>query len=159
MVLTEAERNARRQAGVDAMTEVEKIRRDLMGGRPTSELKTPIAAVTAARTLYRELELRITAARLEPKAGDWAVSVGYISPDLSVIGFSALFAPGEEAGIMEMLTGNIMLGLVFGMVDKEAKNEKGRIVLGSRPFLAAKQTEGFLSELYAPVRLYMNDPL
>lgn len=158
MVLTEAERNARRQAGVDAMTEVAKIRRDLTGGRPVSELKTPLAAVTAARTLHRELESRMTAAELNPQPGDWAVSIGYVSPDLSVLGFTRLFTPGGEAGLMEMLTGHIMLGLVFGMVDKEAKDEADPFVTGMRPFLTTKQTETWLSELVHGVRLELEDP-
>lgn len=158
MVLTETERNARRQAGVDAMTDVKRIRRDLTGGRPVSELKTPLAAVSAARTLHRELQTRMTLAGLTPKPGDWAVSIGYVSPDLSVIGFTPLFAPGSEAALLAMMDGHIMLGLVFGMVDNAAIDEGQRVVLGVRPFLAAKQTEAWLSELLPIVRVEMLDP-
>jgi hypothetical protein len=158
MVLSEAESKARRQAGMDAMTEAKRIRRNLTGGRPPAgELTTPLAAVTAARVLRRELETRMEAAGLEPAPGDCAVSIGYVSPDLSVIGFSPLFAPGEEARLMKMLDGNIMLGLVFGMVDKEAKGEE-RVILGTRPFLVTKQTEAWLSELVPIVRVEMLDP-
>lgn len=135
------------------MTEVEKIRRDLTGGRPVSELKTPLAAVTAARTFHREMEARMTAAGLNPQPGDWAVSVGYVSPDLSVLGFTRLFTPGGESGLMEMLTGHIILGLVFGVMDKEA----GRLVMGTRPFLSTKQNEGWLSELVHGVRLEVQE--
>lgn len=158
MVLTETERNARRQAGVDAMTDVERIRRDLTGGRPVSELKTPLAAVSAARTLHRELQTRMTLAGLNPKSGDWAVSIGYVSPDLSVIGFTPLFAPGSEAALSQILDGNIMLGLIFGLADRQAKEESERIVLGVRPFFATKQTEAWLSELLPIVRAEMLDP-
>jgi hypothetical protein len=157
MVLTEAERNARRRAGVDAMTDVEKIRRDITGGRPVSELKTPLAAVTAARTLHRELESRMTLAGLNPKPGDRAVSIGYISPDLSVIGFTPLYASVSEAALA-VLEGHIMLGLVFGMVDRASKDGDGRVVLGIRPFLTTKQTEAWLSELLPIIRAEIQDP-
>ena len=158
MVLTEAERNARRRAGVDAMTDVEKIRRDITGGRPVSELKTPLAAVTAARTLHRELESRMALAGLNPKPGDWAVSIGYISPDLSVIGFTPLYASVSEAALAAVLDGHIVLGLVFGMVDRASKDGDGRVVLGIRPFLTTKQTEAWLSELLPIIRAEMQDP-
>lgn len=158
MVLSSEEGKARRLAGMKRaareMTEVQKIHRMLVNGRPPAgELKTATAAVTAARVLNKELESRMTAAGLKPKPGDWAVSVGYVSPDLSVLGFSSLYAPGEESSLEQMLTGQIMLGLVFGMVDKQAKEKDERIVMGLRPFFVLKpQTEGWLSELVPAVR-------
>lgn len=158
MALTDAEKKARRRAGMDAMTAAEKIRRGLTGGRPpASELKTPLAAVTAAKALHRELETRMTAEGMEPKPGDWAVFIGYVSVDLSVLGFTRPFAPGADAGLMDELTGHIPLGLVFGMVDKDAKDER-RIVVGARPFLETDQTEAWLSELLVTVRLEMELP-
>ena len=148
------EGKARRRAGVEAMSAAQKIRRDLTGGRPpASELKTPLSAVTAARILHKELESRMTAEGMKPKPGDWAVSVGYVTSDLSVVGFTRLYAQGKEARLMETLTGHIALGLVFGIVD-----QKG-IVTGIRAFLATKQTEAWLSELLTPVRLEMEDDL
>ncbi len=162
MALTTEEGKARRLAGMkrakDEMSPAQKIHRALVNGRPpASELKTPLAAVTAARVLYRDIEARMAAEGLKPEAGDWAVSIGYVSPDLSVIGFTPLFAPGDEAVLMKILDGHIMLGLVFGIVDKEAKDKEGRIILGTRAFFTTKQTEGWLSELILPVRLYMED--
>lgn len=143
------------------LTEVQKIHRMLMNGRPPAgELKTVTAAVSAARTLYKELESRMTAVGLKPKPGKWAVSIGYISPDLSVLGFSSLYAPNEDASMMTLLlTGQIMLGLVFGMVDKEAKAKEDRFVMGTRPFFVLKpQTESWLSELIPVVRLEIESP-
>jgi hypothetical protein len=132
----------------------------LINGRPpSSELKTPLAAVTAARVLYRELESRMAADELDPKPGDWAVSVAYITADLSVLGFTLPYVPGEEAGLMGMLNGNIMLGLIFGMADPEAEDDKESIVMGARAFLPSKQTDGWLSELLMPVRRAMEDDL
>jgi hypothetical protein len=157
MVLTEAERNARRQAGVNAMTVVERIRRDLMGGRPpASELKTSTSALIAAKTLFRELGMRISGEAcgmaLTPRM--FAVSVGYVSPDLSVLGFTPVLmgytptiGPGEEASIERTLTGNVPIGLLFGILDDDKK-----FLMGVRPFMATKQTDAWLSELTLPVR-------
>jgi hypothetical protein len=153
--LTVEERKARRLAGMkranEELTAVQKIYRALVGHRPpVGELKTPTAAVTAARILYRELETRMT----KPKPGDWGVSIGYVSPDLSVLGFTHLFAPatadapGNEAKLMKHLDGQIMLGLIFGMRDREAKD----VVMGTRPFFLTKQSETWLEELAPQVR-------
>lgn len=157
MALTEEEGKKRRRDGVAAMTGAAKIRRDLTGGKPpASELKTPQAAVTAARILHRELESRMTAAGLKPKPGDWAVSIGYVSPDLSVLGYTRLFTPGGESALMGMLEGQIAIGLIFGIVDKDPVGER-HIILGTRAFLTTKQAEGWLSELFHGVRLEMED--
>lgn len=164
MALSIEERKARRVAGMKRaakeMTEVQRIHRMLVNGRPPSgELKTTTAAVAAARVLYKELESRMIAAGLKPTSGDWAVSIGYVSPDLSVLGFSQLFAPGEEADFMNLLTGQIMLGLIFGIRDKEAKSDDGKIVMGARPFFVLKpQTEDWLSELIPLVRFEIEHP-
>jgi hypothetical protein len=160
MVISTEEGKARRIAGMKRanleMTVVQKIQRALVNGRPpASELKTPLAAVTAARVLHRELESRLTAEGLKPTPGDWAVSIGYVTTDLSVLGFTLPYVPGEEAGLMARLDGHIMLGLVFGIVDPEAESE---IVMGARPFLSTKQTEVWLSELLTPVRTEMELP-
>ena len=161
MALSTAEQKARREVGrmraMREMTLVEKIHRALVNGRPRVELRTPLAAITEAKTLYRELESRMTAEGLKPKAGDWAVSIGYVTADLSVVGFSPLFTAGQEAALERYLAGHIMLGLVFGMVDKTAKDAEDRIIMGTRPFLTTKQAEAWLSELVAPVRLEMED--
>jgi len=154
MVLSQDEGKARRREGMDRMPVADRVRMELSGGRPpASELKTPLAAVTAARTLHRELETRMKAGGIDPKPGDWAVSIGYVTADLSALGFTRLFVPGEESGLIAMLDGHIMLGLIFGM-----KRGDGAIVMGTRPFLATKQTDAWLSELLTPVQLEMEDP-
>src|SRR6185437_7772594 len=142
MMLTAEQRKARRLEGMkranEQLTAVQRIHRALVGHRPpVGELKTPTAAVTAARILYRELESRMP----KPKAGDWGVSIGYVSPDLSVLGFTHLFAPGNEGQLMKHLDGQIMLGLIFGMKDKEAKEADKKVVMGTRPFFLTKQSE------------------
>jgi hypothetical protein len=151
MAITVEEGKARRRAGVEAMTVAEKIRRDLTGGRPPeSELKTPTAALIAAKTLLRKIETRIAdethGTGLKPQS--FAVSVGFASPDLSVIGFTPLLigcSPAldshDEARIERALAGNIALGLIFGIADGE------KILVGTRPFLVTKQTDALLSEL------------
>jgi hypothetical protein len=145
--------------GMRQMTFIRKIHRAMVNGRPpASEFKTPMAAVTAARTLYADLERKLTAENLKPLPGELGVSIGYVSPDLSVIGLTPLFVPGSEAALMTILDGNIMLGLIFGMTDRDAKGESERIVLGIRPFHTTKQTEAWLSELLPIVRAEMLDP-
>jgi hypothetical protein len=156
--LTVEERKARRLAGMkranEELTAVQKIYRALVGHRPpVGELKTPTAAVTAARILHKELETRMTGeCPSKPKPGDWCVSIGYVSPDLSVLGFTHLFVSGNEAKLMKHLDGQIMLGLIFGMKDKEAKEADKKIVMGTRPFFLTKQSENWLEELAPQVR-------
>jgi hypothetical protein len=161
MVLTAEESKAKRLAGMKRanqdMTLVERIHRSLINGRPpASELRTPLAAVTAARVLYDDLKKRMDAEELKPEPGDWSVTVAYVTPDLSVLGHTPLFAPGEEASLMRHADGNIMLGLIFGMVDRDP-HAKDRIVTGARPFFTTKQTEGLLSELLTAVRITIED--
>lgn len=159
VTMTAEERAARRMDGMRQMTFIRKIHRAMVNGRPpASEFKTPLAAVTAARTLYSDLERKLTAEGLKPLPGELGVSVGYVSPDLSVIGFTPLFVPGSEAALLAILDGNIMLGLVFGMTDRDATEENERIVLGIRPFHTTKQTEAWLSELLPIIRAEMLDP-
>jgi hypothetical protein len=164
MVLTVEERKARRLAGMkranQELTAVQRIYRALVNGRPPAgELKTPTAAVTAARILHKELETRMTAeCPHKPKAGDWGVSIGYVSPDLSVLGFTHLFVPatpdepGNQDKLMKHLDGQIMLGLIFGMKDKEAKEADKKVVMGTRPFFLTKQSETWLEELAPQVQ-------
>jgi hypothetical protein len=154
MVISVKERKERREVGrqkeLDEMSVAKKVQRNLTNGRPpASELKTPNAALTAARTLHREIGMRIADEThgTRPRATDYfAVAVGYVTPDLSVLGFSPLYAAGEEDRIERALTGNIALGLVFGIADGS------EVVMGARPFLVTKQTEAWLSELMMVVK-------
>lgn len=156
MVLSEFEQKARREDGrrreLDEMDLAKRVRRKLTNGRPpASELKTPTAALIAAKTLFRELETRISdeacGTALKPRT--FAVAVGYVSPDLSVLGFTPVLmgytpavSPGEEASIERALAGNIPVGLLFGILDDDEE-----FVMGVRPFIATKQTDAWLSEL------------
>jgi hypothetical protein len=162
MTLSIEERKARREEGrvkeKQGLTRVEKIHRALVNGRPrASELKTPLAALMEARTLHRELESRMRMEGLDPKPGDCAVSIGFISTDLSVLGTTWPYTPEDESALMRQAEGHILLGLVFGLVNKEATDEKKQIVLGARPFLTAAQTDDWLKELFVTVRLAMED--
>jgi hypothetical protein len=155
MGLTAEEGKARRLAGMKRanleMSTVERIYRALVNGRPpASEFKTPLAALTAARVLYRDLEARMTAEGLSPKSGDWSVIIGYVSADLSFVGFTPPVIPGEDAQLMPMLNGHIMLGLIFGM-----KEPGGKFIVGTRPFLTMKQADAWLEELLPIVRSEM----
>jgi len=145
MVLTVEERKARRLAGMkkaqSELSEIEKIRRMLLNGRPpVSELKTPSEAIAAAKTLHKELEVRLAG-----RKAVWVVCVVYISPDLSYVGTSMPISPskegkpGNEPEITRLLTGNVMIGLVFAMQEKG-----GEPVNGARPFLVTKQTDAWL---------------
>ena len=145
MALSEEQRRSRREAGVARanrdMTIVQRVHRGLVTGRPpASEFRTSTGAVTAARILQREIEARMQAAGQEP--GQVGVEVVFVTPDLSSIGHTVLYAPGLEASMMEHLDGNIPLGLVFGLVDREARE----IIRGARPFIATKQIDEWLAE-------------
>jgi hypothetical protein len=164
MAMTVEERKVRRQEGMTQMTFVRKIHRALVNGRPpASEFKTPLAAVTAARTLYSDLERKLTAEGMKPKPGELGVGIGYIPPDLSFLGHSPLYeprtenSPGNETALMACLNGNIMLGLVFGIVDPDADSEEDRLVVGTRSFIKIGQTDEWLSELVSVMRIVMND--
>jgi hypothetical protein len=159
MVLTLEERKARREAGMaqaqDKLTFVQKIRRAHVNGRPqASELRTPIGALMAAKTLDNDLRQKLDAEQLKIGPRDVGVCVGYVSTDLSVLGFTPIYESGAEARIERMLHGQIPIGLIFGIRDKEGKRKGDEaIVTGTRPFLATKQVDAWLSELETPVRL------
>ena len=154
MALSVKEAKERREAGrrteLDEMSVAKKVRRDLTNGRPpASELKNPNAALTAARTLHalivRGIEEETHGTR--PKGKDYfAVTIAFVTPDLSALGFTPLYAPGEEARIERALTGNIALGLIFGIADGK------EILMGTRPFLVTSQSSVWLKELTRPVQ-------
>ncbi len=161
MALTEVERKARREEGrrreLEGLSLAKRVQRDLTNGRPpASELKTPTGALIAARTLFRNLETRIgdeaCGTALKPRM--FAVSIGYVSPDLSVLGFTPVLmgyapsiSPAEEASTERMLAGNIPIGLLFGILDDDKK-----FLMGVRPFMATKQTDEWLSGLVPAVQ-------
>lgn len=160
MAMTAEERKSRRQEGMSQMTFVRKIHRALVNGRPpASEFKTPLAAVTAARTLYSDLERKLTAEGIKPNPGEVGVCIGYVPPDLSFLGHSPLYSPGNEAAMMECLNGNIMLGLIFGIVDPEADSEEDRLALGARPFIKMGQVDEWLSELIPVMQIEIDDEI
>lgn len=157
MAMTTDEKKARRLEGMQQMTAVKRIHRSLVNGRPpASELKTPLAAIKAARTLHLELEKRMYADSLKPRPGDWGVGIAYISTDISVLGVTPMFAPDREDALMENLTGQIVLGLIFGIVDRETKDLDKRVVVGARPFLTTTQTEEWFRELLPVFGLELN---
>ena len=130
----------------EGLSVAERVQRSLINGRPpVSEFKTPLAAIQAARTLDSMLATRLVAEGFHEEPKLWGVSVGYVTPDLSTIGFTRLYSPDRETEMFNFLSGNIALGLVFGVIDREGA--KPNIVTGSRPFFTAKQTDGWLVEL------------
>lgn len=159
--MTDEQRKARREDGrrrsLGEMSVARRVQRGLMNGRPpASELRTPHAALVAAKTLHSEIKTRIEDEThgQRPRAGDYfAVAIAYVAPDLSLYGFSPVLAgimpisnPEDEARIERALTGNVAIGLIFGIADGE------EIVMGARPFLATKQADAWLSELMIAVK-------
>lgn len=160
MTLSEAERKERRETGrqreLSEMSVARRVQRDLTNGRPpASEFKTPTGALIAAKTLCRKIEMQIAdethGTGLKPRS--FAVSIGFVSPDLSVLGFTPLlvgyspaFDSADEARIERALAGEIAIGLVFGIEDGE------EILMGARPFIVMKQTDAWLEELIVHVR-------
>jgi hypothetical protein len=159
MVMTTEERAERRLAGMQKMTFVRKIHRSLVNGRPpASEFKTPLAAVTAARSLFTDIERKLTAEGMKPEPGGVGVCIAYVPPDLSFIGHTVLYAPGRETAMLESLNGHIMLGLVFGIHDPDA-NDEDRFAVGARPFVSTKQVEDWLAEIIPIVALEVFDEM
>jgi hypothetical protein len=110
--------------------------------------------VTAARTLLSRIRTEIEGEThgQRPRADDYfAVAVAYVTPDLSALGFTPFYSPGEEERIERYLNGNVAIGLVFGVAD-DARSE---IFMGTRPFLVTKQTEAWLSELTLAIQSEM----
>jgi len=160
MALTVEERKARRLEGMRQMTFIRKIHRALVNGRPpASEFKTPAAAVAAARALYSDIERKLTAEGLKPNPGELGITIAYVPPDLSFLGHTPLYSPGNESALMESLNGNIVLGLIFGILDPQAENEDDPFVIGVRPFIDMKQVDEWMNELIPVMRMEMDDEI
>ncbi len=160
MALEASEQKARREAGrrehLEKLTVPQIVQRHFTNGRPpASELTTPTGAAIASVTLWRAIGTKIAdltnGQGLRPNS--FAVSVGFASPDLTVIGFTPLligYAPGPgpeyDAPVERMLAGNIPLGVIFGIADE------GRILMGARPFLVTKLVDVFLGSLMETVQ-------
>jgi hypothetical protein len=127
------------------MSAAKKVVRQLTNGRPpASELRTPHAALVAAKTLHNEIDVRMCV----ENAGNYdGVVIAYVTPDLSVLGFTPIYSSDNESQIERTLTGNIALGLVFGIEDGD------EMVMGARPFLVTKQTDTWLGGIMEEVRI------
>lgn len=147
MPLAVEERKARRIAGMERMTTAQKAHRAATTGRPpVSEMKSPMAAISAARALHKKLESEMR----DQTDGDYfAVSIAFVIPDLSALGFTHLYSDSEHGRIERALDGNVPIGLVFGIADG------AEILMGARPFIAIGQTDAWLKELMMAARIEM----
>lgn len=160
MALDTQERKARRVAGMerakaDSSTKgkVQRIHRALTTGRPpASEMKSPTAAIGAARVLHSDLERKMKDEGLDPAAVKHRVAIAYVSPDLTAYGYTYQEAQEE---ILSELEGRVPIGLLFGVCDP-ADN---KAIVGSRPFLNTKQTEEWLAELRLAFPVDVEDPV
>lgn len=162
MALGAEERKARRIAGMEraeqTMTSAQKIRRDMTNGRPpSSEMKSPTAAIGAARLLYRDLRYRMKAEQLNPEHVKHGVAIVYVNPDLTALGYTALFAEESQDAILRQLEGKVPVGLFFGIHDPNP-SEKWCVRAGTRAFLNTKQTEEWFKELSSVFPLEIVDP-
>jgi hypothetical protein len=149
-----AKREEGRKKELHELTAAQRIHRSLVNGRPpASEFKTPLGAYAAAAALYSEINRQWPADYPELKPGELGVLIGYISPDLSVIGQTELYAPEKRA---DELTGHlhrqIILGLVFGIKDPERDD----YVIGTRAFVNTKQADEWLACLVPTMPGAMN---
>lgn len=89
------------------------------GSPPASEPQSEAEAIGLAKVLVKE----IWAAMVEDKLNstDCVVRIAFLITDLSMA-FTFKFVPGEEASLLKSLIEQpvIMLGLLFGIVDREA---------------------------------------
>ena len=164
MSLAIEERKARRLAGMQQAKEdttiagkAQRVYRALTTGRPpVSEMKSPTAAIGAARVLNNELDKRLKVEGLDTASVKFGVAIAYVSPDLSVIGYTALYAEKSQARIESELRGQVPVGLLFGIAD--AADPAQPALTGARAFLNTKQSEEWLTELRTNFPLDVADP-
>jgi hypothetical protein len=163
MALMIDERARRRMAGMErvkndttATGKVHRIHRALTTGRPpVSEMKSPTAAIGAARSLIRSLEREMDKEGLDKTSVKYGVAIAYVSPDLTALGYTSLWGEDSQDAMLGTLAGNVPLGLLFG-ISETADLE--RVLVGARPFLNTKQTDEWLSELVPAFPLDIADP-
>lgn len=165
MALTIDERKARRTAGMEraksdttATGKAQRIHRALTTGRPpVSEMKSPTAAIGAARVLHRDLKRKMAEEGLDKTSVKYGVAIAYVSPDLTALGYTSLWGEDSQSqdAMLRTLAGNVPVGLLFG-IGEAADLE--RVLVGARPFLNTKQAEEWLSELVLAFPLDVVDP-
>jgi ribosomal protein L22 len=137
------------QATKDAMTKAKKIQHTFIAGKkPAAELKSPGEAIRAASVLYRGLQDAMTEKGLDPQ--DVRVAICFCDTGLT-LAVMQRFIPGPEGekAIAESLASQpaIMLGLVFGIVDREEDAAGNVVWAGMKEFLSTKQVVGWLDGL------------
>jgi hypothetical protein len=162
MALRAEERKARRIAGMEraeqTMTSAQRIRRDMTNGRPpSSEMRSPTAAVGAARLTYRDLRSRMKAEGFNPELVKHGVVIVYVNPDLTALGYTARFSEKSQDALLRELEGKVPVGLFFGIHDPDP-SDKWRVRAGTRAFLNTKQTEEWFKELNPVFLLDVVDP-
>jgi hypothetical protein len=161
MALATLEQKARRMAGMERakqeMTTAQRIHRALTNGRPPmSEMKSPTAALGAARVLVSRIRAELKG--LDPEAFKCGVVVAYISTDLTVLGYTVPFTEASQPRMLSALEGSIPIGLLFGILDPDATDEAQRVLVGARPFLSTKQVDEWLSSLLPALPEDILDP-
>jgi hypothetical protein len=129
------------------MTKAQKIHRNFVAGRPpASEVRSAAEAIGLAKVLLREIQAAMIENRLNP--ADCAVRIAFVTTDLSMA-FTRKFVLGEEVSLLKDLTEQpvIMLGLLFGIMDREADPKGDDVVCGIKPFLVTKQVIEWLQDL------------
>jgi hypothetical protein len=148
MVLTEAERKERRQAGMAAKSKAERIGQAFTSGKPPlPELRTPAEAVRAASVLLTGLQGTMADPKFDLSPEDCRVHVCYIDTGFTGV-FSHPLVKGKEAELIDYLSGQpvLMLGLLFAIRDREKDEGNGEVV-GVRPFLVTPRIEKWLIDL------------
>ena len=118
-----------------------------------SEMKSPMAAIGAARILSGGLKRKMTEEGLNPAAVKHGVAIAFIEPDLSALSYE-LFREESQDAILKTLHGRVPIGLLFGIQD----SDKPEVHIGTRPFLNTAQAEGWLSELAPLIPGDVTDP-
>ena len=135
------------QATKDAMTTAKKIHHSFVAGKPPqTELRSANDAVRAAQVLHRGLQAAMSERGLDPN--DVRVAIAFCDTGLT-LAVMQKFIPGQEKFVTESLADQpaIMLGLIFGIVDREEDPNGDVLWAGMKPFIFSRQVVDWLDGL------------
>jgi hypothetical protein len=135
---------SRQKATAEKMSRAAKVQMRFSSGPRMNELRTVQEAILLANSLDRQLKDAMRSEGLKPE--DSSVIIAYMTPDLSML-FTEPYVSGKEREIQAKLAEQccIMVGLIFGVRDREEK-DPDTWILGAKPFLSTKLVLTALSE-------------
>jgi hypothetical protein len=135
-----------------AMSDVQRIHAKYVAGRPGNEILTDPEAVQAAKVLYGALrsDMREALKKQGKELSESDVRVGIVYTDRSLTtAYMRKYVPGRESEIQTEFSGKpiYLLGLIFGIVDPNAKDPSQNLIVGIKTFHFSKRVIGILKEV------------